>query len=85
MINGPESRGELIAVKAESLVVKEAESGSALSLKIDEINSVKVVHKPQTLKWTLLDAATCGIAFPVGAGTPSQDVPDRVKKPFRVG
>jgi hypothetical protein len=63
MINGQESRGELIAVKAESLIVKEDESGAALSLKIDEINSVKVVHKPQILKWTLLGAATCGIAF----------------------
>ncbi len=64
MIDRQESTGELIAVKAESLVLKEAESGAALSLKIEDIHSVKVVHKPQALKWGLLGAATCGIAFP---------------------
>lgn len=64
MVSSQESKGELIAVKAESLVLKEAESGAALSLKISEISSVTVVHKPQTLKWGLLSAATCGIAFP---------------------
>jgi hypothetical protein len=64
MINGQESRGELIAVKEETLLLKEEKTGGDLSLKIDEINSVKVVNRPQTLKWTLLGAVACGIAFP---------------------
>jgi hypothetical protein len=61
---GQESRGELIAVRAESLVIKEAKSEDGLSFKIDEIRSVRIVNRPQTLKWTLMGAVFGGVAFP---------------------
>lgn len=64
MLNGRESRGELIAVREETLLLKEEKSGGDLSLKIAEIHSVKIVNQPQPLKWSLLGAVACGIAFP---------------------
>ena len=64
MIDGQESRGELIAVREETLLLKEEKTGGDLSLKVDKISSVKIINRPQTLKWTLLGAVACGVAFP---------------------
>jgi hypothetical protein len=64
MANGHESRGELIAVRGDSLLLKEQRSGVDVSLKVADIDTVKIVNRPQTLKWGLLGAAACGIAFP---------------------
>ena len=90
MIDGQESRGELIAVKEMALLLKEEKTGSDLSLKIAEIHTVKIVNRPQPLKWSLLGAVACGIAFPAAkyylfAKEEATTASDLVSKPATEG
>jgi hypothetical protein len=47
--DGQKVRGELIAVKQNSLLLKESESGVDVNVEISEIKMIKIVNKPNFL------------------------------------
>ena len=48
--DGNQVRGELIAVKENSLLLKEQNSGADVTAAVDEINTIKIVKKSKTGK-----------------------------------
>jgi hypothetical protein len=49
--DGQQVKGELIAVKQNSLLLKESESGVDVSVETSEIKMIKIVKKSKALEW----------------------------------
>ena len=57
----PDLRGELIAVKQNSLLLIEHESGIDTSVDIKDINIIKIVKKSKTLAWGSIGLLSGGV------------------------
>ena len=61
--NGSQVKGELIAVKENSLLLKESASGTDVTAVISDIKTIQIVKESQALKWGgmgLLIGGSCG-------------------------
>jgi hypothetical protein len=80
-------RGELIAVKENSLLLKEKESGADLSVDIEDVNVIKIMKKSKTLLGAGLGFLTgvsvgalgTGIGWELGSWAPND-----TKTKFRI-
>ena len=62
--DGTQVRGELIAVKQNSLVLMERDSGADVTVDIKDVNIIKIVKKSKTLAWGgigLVSGAVIGV------------------------
>lgn len=61
--DGQEIQGELIAVKKDSLLLKDAGSGADESVDVGDINKITIVKKSKALKYGLLVGGGLGLIF----------------------
>lgn len=59
-------RGELIAVKENSLLLKEKESGTDVSVGVREIRAIRKIGKSEVLKWSGIGSLTGGLIGALG-------------------
>jgi hypothetical protein len=85
-INGQQIRGELIAVKRNSLLLKEAESGADWDVGVAEIKTVTIVKKSKLLEGGLIGLLLGGvIGFIIGYPQGDEDGFVFISKPLAGG
>lgn len=75
--DGRRVEGELIAVKEDSLLILDSESGCDISVPVSEINTVTIVKRLKTVLWGGIGAlagVTVGAAVGAASYNPRKDV-----------